>query len=98
MDTFPADTGGTLVTVGVQNQGNGSTTNGFSTDLYLNHIPTGAGDYAGSVQFWINSPLAAGEIITLTSVISDAASLSRIADLDQTALAPAAEVVGQQRE
>jgi hypothetical protein len=59
----------------VQNQGTVSTTNGFYTDLYLNHIPTGGGDTSGSIQFWVNDPIPAGGQATLTTVITNVASL-----------------------
>jgi hypothetical protein len=55
----------------VQNQGDGSTNSGFYTDLYADHLPTGAGDFTGSVRFWVNDPIAAGATITLTTVITD---------------------------
>jgi hypothetical protein len=73
--TYPNADGGTLVQAVFQNQGNLSTQNGFYTDLYLNHLPTGAGDYTGSIQFWINDPIAASETITLTTLITDLSSL-----------------------
>jgi uncharacterized repeat protein (TIGR01451 family) len=69
--TYPNAGAGTIVQAVVQNQGNLSTQNGFYTDLYVNHLPTGAGDYTGSVQFWINDPIAAGAIVTLTTIITD---------------------------
>ena len=75
VSTFPNPTGGLLVQAVVQNQGTVSTTNGFYTDLYLNHIPTGGGDTSGSIQFWVNDPIPAGGQATLTTVITNVASL-----------------------
>lgn len=66
---------GTLVQAVVRNQGGRSTQNGFYTDLYMNHLPTGAGDYTGSVRLWINDPVAAGATVTLTTVITDLTSV-----------------------
>jgi len=60
----------------VHNQGELTTQNGFYTDLYLEHVPTGSGDYSGSVQFWVNDPIAAGATVTLTTVLTDVASLA----------------------
>jgi hypothetical protein len=69
--TYPNPGGGVLVQAIVQNQGDFSTRNGFFTDLYLDHLPTGAGDYTGSVRFWVNDPIAAGTTVTLATVITD---------------------------
>ncbi|MCC6188396.1 MAG: peptidoglycan DD-metalloendopeptidase family protein, partial [Anaerolineales bacterium] len=56
----PNPAGGAWVRLTIQNDGGGSTERGFNADLYLNALPTGPGDYAGSVQLWVNEPLAAG--------------------------------------
>ncbi|MEZ4860033.1 MAG: NBR1-Ig-like domain-containing protein [Caldilineaceae bacterium] len=71
LNTYLNPAGGVIVEALVQNQGNRETQNGFYTDLYVDHVPTGAGDYTGSVQFWVNSPIAAGATITLTTVLTD---------------------------
>jgi len=76
VNAYPNPTGGILVQVEVQNQGDLDTQDGFYTDLYLDHVPTGAGDLTGSFQFWVNDPIAAGATATLTTVISDLSSLS----------------------
>jgi murein DD-endopeptidase MepM/ murein hydrolase activator NlpD len=59
----------------VQNQGNLDTQNAFYTDLYADHLPTGPGDYTGSVRFWVNDPIGAGATVTLTSILTDLAFL-----------------------
>ena len=71
----PYAQGGSLVTAVIQNQGEQNTQNGFYTDLYLDHVPTGVGDYTGSLRAWVNDPIGAGETVTLTTVISDLAQL-----------------------
>lgn len=71
LTAYPNAQTGTLVQAVVQNQGSLSMQNGFYTDLYMNHLPTGAGDYTGSVRFWVNDPVAAGATVTLTTVITD---------------------------
>jgi len=71
LTSYPNPEGGVLVQAVVQNQGDYDTLNGFYTDLYVDHLPTGAGDYSGSLQFWVNDPIAAGETITLTTVINE---------------------------
>jgi hypothetical protein len=75
LSTYPNPTGGVLVEAVVQNQGTLSTQSGFYTDLYLNHIPTGAGDYTNSVRFWTNDPIDPGQTTTLTTVITNVSSL-----------------------
>ena len=71
LNTYPNPDGGLLVQAVMQNQGDRDTINGFYTDLYVDHIPTGAGDYSGSLQFWVNDPIAAGAAVTLTTVLKD---------------------------
>jgi hypothetical protein len=68
---FPHPSGGVLVQAAVQNQGTLGTQNGFYTDLYLNHLPAGPRDYTGSLRYWVNAPLPAGAMVTLTAVITD---------------------------
>jgi len=65
-----------LVQAVVKNQGDLATLNGFYTDLYADHLPTGAGDYNGSIRFWVNDPITAGATITLTAVMTDTAGLA----------------------
>jgi len=71
LTAYPNPGGGILVQAVVKNQGNLSTQNGFYTDLYANHLPTGAGDYTGSIHFWVARPIEAGSTATLTTVITD---------------------------
>jgi surface antigen len=71
LEAFPNSTGGMLIQAQVKNIGELETMNGFFTDVYVDHIPTGTGDYTGSVKFWINRPIEAGSSITLTTVIED---------------------------
>jgi hypothetical protein len=91
MATYPYLNNGLLVQAIVKNQGSLSTGNGFYTDLYLDHVPTGATDYSGSLQFWINDPIAAGATVTLTTVITD---LSSISGLNLPVRVPASETSG----
>jgi len=90
LNTYPNPDGGVIVEALVQNQGNRETQNGFYTDLYIDHLPTGAGDYTGSAQFWVNSPIAAGATVTLTTVITDFNGGAVVAAQSQT---PAAETI-----
>jgi len=89
LNTYPHAEGGVIVEALVQNQGNRETQNGFYTDLYIDHLPTGAGDYTGSAQFWVNSPIAAGATVTLTTVVTDFIGSGVSAAQSQ---APAAEI------
>ena len=81
LNTYPNPSGGILVEAVVKNQGSVSTTNGFFTDLYINHLPNGAGDYTGSLQFWVNDPIAAGNTATLTTVITDLSQIGLAASV-----------------
>jgi hypothetical protein len=87
MATYPNPEGGVIVEAVVQNQGDLSTQNGFYTDLYLDHLPNGAGDYIGSLRFWINDPIAPDELVTLTTVVTDLSSLSSASQPDATSSA-----------
>ncbi len=71
LTTYPNPDGGVLVQAVIQNQGDGATKSGFYTDLYLDYLPTGAGDYTNSLQFWVNDPIEAGAVVTLTTVITN---------------------------
>lgn len=75
LTTYPNPDGGLLVVAQVENQGDADTQSNFYTDLYVNHLPTGAGDYTGSLQFWVNMPIEASAQITLTTVITDLAGM-----------------------
>ena len=91
LSSFPNPNGGILVETLVQNQGNAETQNGFFTDIYLNHVPAGSGDYSGSFRFWVNDPIAAGATVTLTTIISD---LSGLTSMNIHSLAPGSEISG----
>ena len=65
LNTYPNTDGGLLVLALVENQGDAPTQNNFYTDLYVDHLPTGVDDYTDSLQFWVNSPIAAGAHVTL---------------------------------
>jgi murein DD-endopeptidase MepM/ murein hydrolase activator NlpD len=71
VQTYPYSQGGVLVEVLVENQGDLQTQNGFYTDVYLDHLPDGPGDYLGSLRFWVNDPIGPGETATLSSVFID---------------------------
>jgi hypothetical protein len=75
LSTYPSTSGGVVVRAIVENQGDAPTQNGFYTDLYVDHLPVGPGDYTGSVQFWVNDPIAAGATVALTTVLSDVLSV-----------------------
>jgi len=75
LSTYPNPDGGIIVEAVVENQGDLETLNGFFTDLYVDHIPTGSGDYTGSLKFWVNDPIGVGETVTLTTVIDDISAL-----------------------
>ncbi len=85
LNTYPNPEGGVFVEALVQNQGDRETQNSFYTDLYIDHLPTGVGDYTGSAQFWVNSPIAAGATITLTTVLTTFDSASIVAAQNQAA-------------
>ena len=70
LNAYPNLTGGILVQAVFKNQGTLPTQNGFFNDLYVNHLPIGAGDYTGSLSFWVNDSVAAGSVITLTTVVT----------------------------
>lgn len=76
VETYPNVGGGLLVMATIRNMGTSSARNTFTTDLYLDHVPTSAGDYTGSVRFWVNDPIAAGSTVSLTTVIIDLIGLS----------------------
>ena len=75
LTTYPNPDGGLLIVTQVENQGDADTQSNFYTDLYVNHLPTGAGDYTGSLQFWVNMPIEVGAQITLTTIITDLAGM-----------------------
>jgi hypothetical protein len=94
LTTYPNPGGGLLVQAVVQNQGTRDTQDNFFTDLYVNHLPTGEGDYSGSVRFWINSPIEAGVTVTLTTVVTELAGLGGYAAQNLASLAPGSEITG----
>ncbi|MCX6020119.1 MAG: LamG domain-containing protein, partial [Chloroflexi bacterium] len=65
--------GGTLVEAVVENRGSLSTRNAFYTDIYVDGLPQTDGDVSGSVQFWVNDAIGAGDTVTLTAVLPDSA-------------------------
>ncbi|MBX3056704.1 MAG: pre-peptidase C-terminal domain-containing protein [Anaerolineae bacterium] len=69
--SYPNPEGGILVEAVLKNEGNVPTQNGFFTDLYWDNRPTGPGVYTDSLHFWVNSPIQAGDIVTVTTVIDD---------------------------
>lgn len=91
LTSYPNPDGGVLVQAIVKNQGDISTKNGFYTDLYLDHLPTGAGDYTGSIRFWVQDPIAAGTTVTLTTAITD---LSGLSGLSLQSVSAADEITG----
>lgn len=91
LETHLPPEGDVIVQVTFENQGDVATANGFYTDLYVDHLPTGSGDYTGSLRFWINDPVAAGDQVILTTVLEEEAILSRASGPRQP-LAPASEV------
>lgn len=70
LQTFPLSSEESLVRLVLRNDGAVASPNNFTTDLYVDHLPAGAGDYGGSLQFWINDPIGPGQSVTLTTVIS----------------------------
>ncbi len=86
--SYPNPSGGILVEAVVKNNGTTSTVNGFYTDLYLDHLPTGSNDFDGSLKFWVNDPIPAGGTATLTTAISD------FSQLGLTAILPGEEKSG----
>ncbi len=80
--THPNLSGGLLVVAAVKNQGNAPTQNNFYTDLYVDHLPGGAGDFNGSLRFWINAPIAAGSAVTLTTVLTETGALRQLTALN----------------
>ncbi|MCC7368660.1 MAG: hypothetical protein IT306_09565 [Chloroflexi bacterium] len=96
LSTYTTPSGKILAEVVVQNQGARDTQNGFYTDLYLNHQPTGPGDFTGSVRAWVADPIAPGQIIALTAEVElpgvTGAAVPAGVELSRTALnAPPAE-------
>jgi len=75
LHSYPNPDGGVLLEAVLRNEGLVPTQNGFFTDLYWNHLPSGPGDYTDSLQFWVNSPIQAGETITVSTVVHDIPSL-----------------------
>jgi len=73
---YPSDAEGQLIVQAVfDNAGDANTVNGFWTDLYADHEPSGPGDYTGSINQWIASSIEAGSTITLTTLLTDTSGL-----------------------
>ena len=98
LNTYPNQEGGVIVEALIQNQGNRETQNGFYTDLYIDHLPTGTGDYTGSAQFWVNSPIAAGAMVTLTTVLTNFNGGNVVAAQSQTAAAETTHLLYMQTD
>lgn len=69
VNAYPYLNGAMLIEAIVKNQGTLPTRNNFFTDLYLNHVPAGKGDLAGSARFWVNDSINPGQVVTLTTVL-----------------------------
>ena len=67
INAFTDSVGGVIIEATVKNIGVVGTSNGFYTDLYVNRIPTGIGDFEGSIEFWVNDPIPAGGTVRLTT-------------------------------
>ncbi len=67
-------TGGLLVQAVVENQSAFETYNEFFVNLY-NRLPNGPGDLNGSLGFWVNSPLAAAQTLTATTILTNTTGL-----------------------
>jgi hypothetical protein len=73
LDAHPAGSGlegGVIVQAVLTNEGDRATENGFFTDLYSDHLPTGPGDYSSSLGFWVDNPIEAGSTVTLTTLLT----------------------------
>ncbi len=81
-----------LAQVVLENKGAVTTANGFYTDLYVDHLPTGTGDYTGSLRFWVNEPVAPGQRVTLTTVIEEPLQTLAAATGQAVALAAMSEI------
>ena len=75
LNAFSNPDGGVIVEAVVQNQGDETTLNGFYTDVYVDHLPTGEGDFNGSLEFWVNDPIGVGESVTLRTTVADLGAL-----------------------
>ncbi len=94
LTTYPVDgvtfESGVIIQALVKNEGDASTTNGFYTHFYVDHLPGGPNDFFQTIDFLVNDPIAAGESITLTTVINDLGSLG---SLSQVSLLSAMEEI-----
>jgi hypothetical protein len=73
LNAYPAGSeleGGVIVQAVLSNEGDRATENGFFTDLYSDHLPSGPGDYSGSLGFWVDNPIEAGSTVTLTTLLT----------------------------
>jgi len=78
LSVAPNPAGGLWARLTIQNEGSADTQRGFYADLYLNHSPTGPGDVTGSVQLWVNEPLAAGATRTLEAQVLQASGQGNV--------------------
>lgn len=78
LNTSLHTTGGVLVEATVKNQGTVPTLNGFFTDLYVDHLPTGSGDLTGSYKFWVNDPIDPAATATLTTIIDQVPAIAAL--------------------
>jgi len=76
LEAFGRQQGGVVVQAVVKNQGDRATTNGFYTDLYVDHVPSGPGDYTGSISFWVDDSIDPGATVTLTGILTDVTGLA----------------------
>jgi hypothetical protein len=71
LTSYRSTDGTTIIEAVVRNQGDAPTLSGFFTNLYVDHLPVGPGDYTGSVHFWVAESITAGQTITLTAAVPD---------------------------
>jgi hypothetical protein len=98
LSSYPSSVGGIIVQTVVRNEGDAPTTNGFYTDVYADHEPGGPGDLAGSVRFWIASPIEAGTTLTLTTVLHDVTGLAGLSAIPFSPLAEASVTLYSQAD
>ena len=100
INTYPDPSGGVLVETVVQNQGNKGTNNGFYTDLYVDHAPTGPGDATGRAERWVASAIDEGKTLVLTTLLVDTQPAAVLTERNKTIYiqTDAAGVVGEAQE
>jgi murein DD-endopeptidase MepM/ murein hydrolase activator NlpD len=72
LTSVPNPSGGVLALVTIRNNSANGTQRGFFVDLYEDYLPSGVGDFTGSVQTWPVAPMAANSTITLSAMVSQA--------------------------